>query len=98
MSVLEIFEKHNDEYMEFEKIPKSKRDKFKTKRPDLFAFLMLDELFPNKKEIINDADNEIIFLNITNEEIETLQEDDIIELIRCGVCFDTEYDCLYINC
>jgi len=96
MSVLEIFEKHNDEYMKFEKIPQSKRDKFKTKRSDLFAFLMLDKLFPNKKDIIKYVYYEIIFLNITKEEIETLQEDDIIELIRCGVCFNTEYDYLYI--
>ena len=78
--IAEIFEKHNDEYLKFERV-ENKR----SRRPDLHAFLLLDELFPSDFYIICSAAHDEIWLDADGED---LTEEQVIELSRCGVRFD----------
>ena len=81
----EIFEKYHDEFLEFDRI-KNKR----SNRPDLHAFLLLDELFPRDRDIVSAAEHDEIWLDVETSEIEKLTEEQIIELIRCGVRYSED--------
>lgn len=81
----ELFEKHNDEYLKFERV-ENKR----SKRPDLHAFLLLDELFPATRDIVCSASHDEIWLGIDSDDIEKLTEKQVIELLRCGVLYAEE--------
>ena len=82
-----IFEKFEDEYIKFSRI-ENKR----STRPDLHAFLLLDELFPGNCDMISCAEHDEFWLDIEPEQMEELTEDQILELVRCGVICD--YDSL----
>jgi hypothetical protein len=89
MNIQELFEKHSDEYLKFERVERKL-----TRRPDLHAFMVLDNLFPRDSDLVSAAERDEIFLDVEAEEIETLTEAMVIELIRCGVRYDSEFDCL----
>lgn len=90
INLQERFEKFEDDYLEFEKI-NNKR----SLRPDLHAFILLDELFPGKKEIISSSGYEEIYLDIDIEEFRLRITDlQIQELVRCGIRYHKEFDCL----
>ncbi len=81
-----LFEKHDDsEYLNFKRV----ENKLSLRR-DLHAFIMLDRLFPGIVDIVSSSEHDIIWLDVSSEDIVTLSEDQIIELIRCGVRFDEE--------
>ncbi|MEQ8636876.1 hypothetical protein [Gimesia maris] len=67
-------------FKRFEKV-ENKR----SQRPDLHAFLLLDELFPGNRDMVAAAEHDEIYLAIETEQAETLTDDQISELIRCGV-------------
>jgi len=85
----ERFEDVNDEHGEFDKI-KNKR----SNRPDLHAFLLLDELFPGADDIISSSQHDEFYLDISAEDIEKLTDEQILELTRCGVMYNDESECL----
>ena len=89
MNIKELFEKHNGEYLEFDRV-ENKR----SRRPDLHAFLLLDELYPGKNAIISSAEHDEFWLDISEGQIAVMSEDTVIELARCGVRYDSAYDCL----
>jgi len=89
MSVQELFEKYEDEYLEFHRIENKRSN-----RPDLHAFLLLDELFPSDQDIICSAEHDQFWLDVPEEEIEKIPEDKIIELVRCGVGYDEDIESL----
>lgn len=91
MSVKEMFERHDAEYGKFDRIEKQR-----TKRPDLHAFLLLDEIFPGDRDIISAAEHDEFFLEVDQDDIEKLTEAHVIELIRCGVMYSVEFDCLFM--
>lgn len=62
----------------------------RSSRPDLHAFIMLDELFPKSRDIVTSASHDQIWLDVSEEEIETLTEEQILELSRSGVFYDDE--------
>lgn len=73
------------EFLEFHKVnPK------RSQRPDLHAFLMLDELFPSDRDIVSNAAHDQIWLDMKDEEIESLTDEQMIELSRCGVFHDED--------
>jgi hypothetical protein len=91
MDIYERFEKYNStEFLRFERV-QNKR----STRGDLHAFLLLDELFPAvDKDIVSGAEDGEIFLSIDLEEFHNrVTDDELIELIRCGVIV-SEYECL----
>jgi hypothetical protein len=77
------------EFLGFEKVQNKRSN-----RPDLHAFLLLDRLFPGKKDIVSAAEHDKIYLDIEGDQIAILSDDEIIELSRCGVMYDGENDCL----
>jgi hypothetical protein len=80
----------SDEYLEFSRIIKPRSN-----RPDLHAFLLLDRLAPGNKDLISAAEHDVFFLDVDMEVLAAnATEDDIRDLIRCGVRYDTDYDCL----
>lgn len=85
----EIWEKHNDEYCKFENVIIKL-----SSRPDIHAFIKLNELFPGDRDIICASHHDEYFLDIEGEQINQICESDIIDLIRCGVMYSEEYDCL----
>lgn len=89
-TLVELFKTHNDKFLEKDAINFTI-----TKRPDLHAFLLLDKLVPGKSDLISASAHDIFYLDISLEELaEVITEDQIIELIACGVMLDSEYDCL----
>ena len=68
----------DENHLEFDRI-ENKR----SPRPDLHAFLLLDELFPHDRDMVAGAEHDIIYLDF-NEDVE-ITEEQAIELIRCGV-------------
>lgn len=91
MKIENIFKKYNDNYLKFEIVENKKSN-----RPDLHAFLFLDDLFPKERDIISSASHDIIWLDVDSEEIETLTELQILELVRCGVMYDEDSLCMVI--
>ena len=83
----ELFEKHNDEMCKFERV-ENKR----SQRPDLHAFLLLDELQPNGKCIIGAVNHDIIYLSINIDDLQ-ITEEQILELVRCGIMYEEDYEC-----
>ena len=95
MSNLNYFEEFGSEYRKFVRIEHPI-----SKKPDVCAFLRLDSLFPDKgDDLISGSDHDIIYLNISLEEIdnnEKITKEDILYLVRCGVSINQEYGCLYM--
>lgn len=89
--IYEIFESYFDDYLEFEEIENKRSN-----RPDLHAFLLLEELFPTDKkcDMISCASHDEFWLDISFEQIEKLTDDQILELVRCGVRFDDDSLCM----
>lgn len=85
----ERFEKYNNEFLRFERVENKKSN-----RPDLHGFLLLDELFPSNRDIISAAEHDRFWIDIEGKQIEKLTDKQIIELTRCGIKYDSEFDCL----
>lgn len=63
--------------------------------PDLHAFLLLDDLFPNPdNDMIAAAEHDKYWLDVDGEAIAKLTDDQILELVRCGVIYDSDVDSL----
>ena len=81
MDLEALIEKHNDEFLNFARV-ENKR----SKRADLHAFMLLDELFPDDGDMVAAAEYDIIYLAPDPEELaKRATEAQVIELIRCGM-------------
>lgn len=90
MDFNELSEKFEDEFLQFDMI-EAKR----SRRPDLHAFLLLDELVPGDRDIIGAAHHDEFFIDVDCDElIKVLTVAHWIELTRCGVRYDRENDSL----
>ncbi len=91
MDLSEMFDKyHDDEFLEFERIEKPLH-----RRLDMCAFLILDSLIPGDGDIVGNASHDEIFLDVDIEELaKVITEEQVRDLIRCGVVFNNLYDCL----
>jgi hypothetical protein len=84
------FESDDDEFLKFERVANKK-----STRPDLHAFILLNELVPGETDIVSAAEHDEIFLSIDCEELaKVVTLEQVIELSRCGVRYHDEYDCL----
>jgi len=85
-----LWEKHNDQFLMFEQVKNPLSG-----RPDINAFLLLDQLVSGSRDIISSAEHDEIWVNIDVEKLaEVIVEEQIIELIRCGVRYDSAFDSL----
>lgn len=90
MNLCNTFEKFEDEYGEFERV----QDKLSS-RPDLHAFILLNELCPDGRDIVSAAEHDEIYLDVDMDELATvITEDQVCDLVRCGVRYDGGLDCL----
>ena len=93
MTSRERFEKHDDEFIKFDRV-----DNKRSQRRDLHAFLLLTELFPSTSKIVSGAGHDEIWLSPTGKQVETLTDFQILELVRCGVRYDDEHEslCMFV--
>lgn len=79
-----------DEYLKFERVEKPLCE-----RPDLCAFLLLHRLVPSNQDIISATAHDEIYLSVDMDALhEKASDDDLLTLVRCGVRYDSSYDCL----
>lgn len=66
-------------------------------RPDIHAFMLLDQLVPGDQDMVSAAEHDQIWLDVDLEKLaEVATADHIRQLEACGVHFDSEYDALYM--
>jgi hypothetical protein len=86
-----VFEKFSGEYLEFEKIENKL-----SQRPDLHAFLLLDSLVSNDRDIISASEHDEYYLSVNPDELaKVATEENIRDLIRCGVRYSDESLCMF---
>ena len=95
MNLQDAWEKYDDEYIQFDRV----EIKFSQRR-DLHAFILLDKLVPGSKEnFVAAAEHDEIWLSTSPEDLEkVVTEAQIIELIRCGVRYDSSLEsfCMFV--
>lgn len=91
MDLYKFFSDHNEEFLEFDRI----KDKT-SNRPDLHAFMLLDRLSPGTSRMIPVAHHDGIFLSVDVGSVAAVATDEqLIELIRCGIGYVNEFDCFF---
>jgi len=93
--IVELFEKYNDEYLKFDKIPVEERF---SNSPDLCAFNLLYNHLNEEhkfKDIIQGAEHDEIFLmSLDDLLLDDMTEKDILYLTRCGIRYNEEFGSL----
>lgn len=84
------FAASQDEFLRFAQISKPRH-----RRPDICAFLMLDDLLPGDMDMVAAAEHDIFYLAPSLESFSAVATPEIIrDLARCGVILDIETDSL----
>jgi hypothetical protein len=87
-----------ERFAEAEKDWQSKFDDIEQKRssrPDLHAFLLLNELLPDTSDIVSASEHDEIWLGVDCAKLaEVITDAQIVELARCGVHYDDYNDSL----
>lgn len=79
-----------DEYLKFDRIEKPRHA-----RRDLAAFLLLAELVSDTAPIVSCSEHDEFYLEIDCDALaKVATQEHIVELVRCGVRYDGQYDCL----
>lgn len=88
--MVKLFEKHSGEFLKFDAIENKRSN-----RPDLHAFILLDSILPGTGDMIECSEHDEIMLSIDCDKLlKVITEDQIIELYRCGVRYNSEYNSL----
>lgn len=86
----EQYEKHEDEFLKFDRVQNKTSG-----RADLHAFNLIDKLVPGKTDMVSAAAHAEIWLDVSPDELaKVATEEQIIDLIRCGVRYDRSTDSL----
>jgi hypothetical protein len=86
----EAFDAYNGDYLAFEAV-----DNPLSKRPDLHAFLLLDRLVPGTQDIVSAATHDEFYLQVAPDDLRNAaSEEDIHDLVRCGVMYSEDDDAL----
>jgi len=89
------FEKYQGLYGEHEGIESGRR---LHARPDLNAFLLLDRLVPGECDMVCSAEHDEIYLDVDPEALARVAtEEDIADLVRCGVRFHDDSLCMFAS-
>lgn len=79
-----------DEFLKFERITAPL-----SRRPDLHAFLLLDQLVPSDSDIVAGATHDEIWLDVDVEALAAvITPEQVTDLIRCGVRWASSADSL----
>ena len=93
--VIAFLEEHSrKEYLKFDRV----EDPI-SKRPDLHGFYLLDKIVPGDSDIVSGAEHDVAFVDVSAEALAeaNVTEAQLIDLLRCGVSYSDEYDCLIIH-
>ena len=90
MSIHDRFEKYANEHCKFELVENKK-----SQCADIHAFILINEIFKPKHDIIVATDYYGYFLNLDEDDLSILTDEQIIELLRCGFSYDTNGGSLY---
>jgi hypothetical protein len=88
------FEKYDDEYIQFQNVANKR-----SRRPDMHAFIVLDELLPGdgKGDLISAAEHDQYWLDIEPEALARVATEELIcDLVRCGVSYDEDDESLFL--
>lgn len=88
------FEKYEDEYGEFESVANKR-----SRRADMHAFILLDELLPGdgKGDLIAAVEHDQYWIDIEPRALARVATEEIVlELVRCGVSYDEENESLFL--
>lgn len=90
------FEKYEDEYCEFERIPENER-LLPSKK--LCGFLKIYSLLQSPPYFPMQGEHDMIWLANLSElkSVDTITDEDVIYLLRCGILLDAGNECLYCN-
>lgn len=89
-SLRERFEQFEAEYIKFERIEHKL-----SSRTDLHAFLLLNSLQPGTGDMISASEHDEFWLDINCEQLAAVITDEQIrDLVRCGVRYDEDLDSL----
>lgn len=81
---------NTDEYLKFDRVQHKL-----SSRPDIHVMIRLNELFPGDSDMVTCAAHDVFFLDVDGQKFaEVATPELIIEMSRCGVHWDTDYDCL----
>jgi hypothetical protein len=88
-----VFEQYTDEFKNFASVLNPLHV-----RPDICGFLVLDSLVPGTTEVmVGGADHDQIWLSVDCKRLAAIAtEEDILLLVRCGVCYDEREESLYM--
>ena len=97
MTLGEMFEANEDEFLWFERIENPMHQS-----PDLCAFLMLHALAPKTNvgdgkvaDMISAAKHDEFYLSTDVDELaKVVTLENVRDLVRCGVRYDDQYECL----
>lgn len=81
---------HKQEYMSFGKIPDNQK---LADNPMLCGLMYLEKLMKDKTKFEMVTENNMLNL-VGPEDLDSLSEKDVIYLLRCGIGWDNENDCL----
>lgn len=90
------FNKFEADFIQFEMVENKRSN-----RPDLHAFILLDELLPSEKarDMVSAAEHDEIWLDVDCGQLaRVITESQVQELVRCGVRYeeDTESLALFV--
>ena len=87
------FEKYKDEFLKFDRVNPKHHP-----RPDMCAFIRLHLLSPlETADMIAAAEHDEIWLNVDCQKLaENATEEDIRDLVRCGIMYDDETESLHM--
>lgn len=86
----DIFKEFEDEFLKFDNVNNKM-----SQRADLHAFMLLDKLVPGRSDIVSGAEHDEIFLGISPEDlIKVATKDQLLDLHRCGVMHNNQFDSL----
>ena len=85
MEIHDRFEAVTDDYLKFDRV----ENKLST-RSDIHAFILLNEIFPGTRDMVCASGHDNIWLDVGSEDCDKLTDDQVLELVRCGVMFDEE--------
>lgn len=92
IDIAEFFELHHDQYLKYSDIPPIRK---RSNRPDLNALILLDRLVPGYQDIVSSSHHDEIYLEVSVEQlVEAASEDDLLDLIRSGVRYDSDVEAL----
>ena len=85
--MVKIFKDHDEDFGEFQAIATPL-----STRPDVNAFMLLDRLIPGRfNDLLTAADHDEIYLDVDPDAFAAVAtEENIIDLIRCGIRYDDE--------